>query len=51
MGRLRLRLVDYPAPLAVMPDGIHPPPKGLRAIIDNTLDQGMANLLDGRPWN
>jgi len=42
--------ITYPAPLDVMPDGIHPSPKGFRTIIDNTLAQGLSNWLKGKPW-
>ena len=40
----------YPSPAAHIPDGIHPDPAGFRALIENTLDQGMAAWIEGRPW-
>lgn len=43
-------LIDYPAPLDVMPDGIHPSHKGFRTIIDYTLSQGLERWLQGKRW-
>lgn len=40
-------LIDYPAPLDYMPDGIHPSPEGFRTIIDNVLHQRLARTLEG----
>ncbi len=40
----------YPSPLAHIPDGIHPDYAGFRAIIENTLDQGPAAWIEGKPW-
>jgi hypothetical protein len=39
--------VNCPAPLDVMPDGIHPSPQGFRMIVENTLDQGPAAWISG----
>ena len=40
-----------PSPLAALPlDGVHPTAEGHRFIIDNTLDQGLENVLRGYPW-
>ena len=40
-----------PSPLAALPlDGVHPTAEGHRLIIDNTLDQGLENLLLRRSW-
>ncbi|TNE49498.1 MAG: hypothetical protein EP343_11640 [Deltaproteobacteria bacterium] len=43
-------LINYPAPLDVMPDGIHPSHKGFRTIIDYTLSQGLQRWLQGKSW-
>lgn len=43
-------LLDYPAPLDVMPDGIHPSSKGFRTIVDYTLSQGLGRWLQGKAW-
>lgn len=38
-------LIDYPAPLDWMPDGIHPSPGGFDDITDNILEQALEDLL------
>jgi len=40
----------YPSPVDHIPDGIHPDYAGFRAIIENSLDQGPANWIEGKPW-
>ncbi|RJO66172.1 MAG: hypothetical protein C4523_13925 [Myxococcales bacterium] len=39
-----------PGPMNELPDGVHPSAAGFRVIIDNTLDQGMANLIERKTW-
>lgn len=43
-------LTQLPGPLDYLPDGIHPSEVGFRAIIDNSFDQGLSNLVEKRPW-
>jgi hypothetical protein len=33
-----------------IPDGIHPDYDGFRAIMENSLDQGAAAWIEGKPW-
>lgn len=40
----------YPAPLDLMPDGIHPSAEGHRVLSDHLLDQGLERLLLGQGW-
>jgi len=40
----------HPSPADHIPDGIHPDYAGFRAIIENSLDQGPAAFIEGRPW-
>ena len=40
----------YPSPAAHIPDGVHPDYDGFRALIENSLDQGPAAWIEGRPW-
>jgi len=40
----------YPSPVEHIPDGIHPDYDGFRAIMENSLDQGAAAWIEGKPW-
>jgi hypothetical protein len=40
----------YPSPADHIPDGLHPDYAGFRTIIENSLDQGPAAWIEGKPW-
>ena len=39
----------YPSPIDYIPDGVHPNYDGFRAIVENSLDQGAADWIEGVP--